>query len=207
MGLRQANVTRGPALDGSDNDSKWTVAPVPERPQTVLAFWREAGSDKWFARDEAFDASIRTRFAALQAAAARGELDDWQATPEGALSLIILLDQFPRNLFRGSPLAFATDAKARSIAREALARGFDRQVENELMLFLYMPFAHSEDLPDQMHCLALIEALGWEEATSSAREHRDIIARFGHFPHRNAVLGRDSTEEEQRFLDEGGFSG
>jgi uncharacterized protein (DUF924 family) len=180
---------------------------LTEVPQTVLAFWREAGEDKWFARDEAFDASIRTRFAPLLRAAALGELDDWQARPEGALALIILLDQFPRNLFRGSPNAFATDAKARAIAREALARGFDQQVEDELRLFLYMPLGHSEDLTDQDRCIAVIEALGWEEATRSAREHRDIIARFGRFPHRNVALGRATTEEEQHFLDEGGFSG
>jgi uncharacterized protein (DUF924 family) len=180
---------------------------VTETAQTVLAFWRQAGRDKWFERDEAFDASIRARFASLQRAAAVGEIDDWQATPQGALALIILLDQFPRNLHRGSPLAFATDAKARAMAREALARGFDRQVEDELRLFLYMPLGHSEDLADQDQCIPLIEALGWQEATCSAREHRDIIARFGRFPHRNPALGRATTEEEQRFLDEGGFRG
>jgi len=180
---------------------------MTETAQTVLTFWREAGRDKWFERDETFDASIRARFAQLQRAAALGELDDWQATPQGALALIILLDQFPRNLHRGSPLAFATDAKARAIACEALARGFDRQVEDDLRLFLYMPLGHSEDLADQDRCIPLIEALGWREATGSAREHRDIIARFGRFPHRNAALGRAATEEEQRFLDEGGFSG
>jgi len=151
---------------------------MTETAQTVLTFWREAGRDKWFERDETFDASIRARFA-----------------------------QFPRNLHRGSPLAFATDAKARAIACEALARGFDRQVEDDLRLFLYMPLGHSEDLADQDRCIPLIEALGWREATGSAREHRDIIARFGRFPHRNAALGRAATEEEQRFLDEGGFSG
>jgi uncharacterized protein (DUF924 family) len=180
---------------------------LTEVARTVLAFWRQAGPDRWFDRDEAFDASIRARFASLLRAAALGELDDWQATPEGALALTIVLDQFPRNLFRGSSNAFATDAKARAIAHHSLAHGFDQQVEEELRLFLYMPLAHSEELVDQERCLALVEALGWEEATSSAREHRDIIARFGRFPHRNAALGRATTDEEQRFLDEGGFSG
>jgi uncharacterized protein (DUF924 family) len=144
-------------------------------------------------------------------AAARGEYDAWAKTAEGALALLILLDQFPRNLYRKSAHAFATDPKARGIARAAIAEGFDRQVEPLLRPFFYLPFEHSEDLADQEACVALCERLaqetGDEETLKWARLHLDIIARFGRFPHRNAVLGRTTTPEERAFLDEGGFAG
>jgi uncharacterized protein (DUF924 family) len=173
----------------------------------VIAFWREAGREKWFTKDEAFDAAIRKRFPALLESAARGDLATWEETPDGALALVIVLDQFPRNLFRSTPRAFASDAKARAVTARALARGFDRRCEKDLAAFLYMPLVHSEALVDQEHAVALFEALGSPENLRSAREHRDIIARFSRFPHRNVVLGRAMTEEEQVFLDEGGFSG
>jgi uncharacterized protein (DUF924 family) len=180
--------------------------PLPSK-DDVIGFWREAGPDRWFAKHEAFDASIRTRFLDLCEAASRGELASWEETPQGALALLILLDQFPRNLFRGSPRAFATDAKARGVAERALARGFDRQCDEELATFLYMPFMHSERLGDQERCVALFEALGLPENLSAAKRHRDIIVSFGRFPHRNGVLGRTTTAEEQRYLDEDGFKG
>lgn len=173
----------------------------------ILAFWRQAGPEKWFAKDESFDAEIRRRFLPAHEAAAAGRLDDWQETPEGAYALLILLDQFPRNLFRGSPQAFATDAKALAVARHAIARGFDRSYEPPERRFFYLPFMHSEALHDQEHCVALCAAADDAEGVKFAEIHRDIIRDFGRFPHRNAILGRETTPAEQSFLDDGGFAG
>ena len=176
-------------------------------PDEILAFWTGAGPRKWYAKDEAFDAAIRERFEADHHAAARGEYDDWAGTAEGALALLILLDQFPRNLYRGSAHAFATDPKARAVARAAAARGWHAAVAVELRQFMLLPFEHSEDLADQDEGLALAAALDDAEIRKWHQIHRDIIARFGRFPHRNAALGRVTTREEQAFLDAGGFSG
>ncbi len=173
----------------------------------VLAFWREAGPARWFAKDEAFDAAIRTQFLAAHEPAARGELRGWEETAAGCYALILLLDQFPRNLFRGSPRAFATDAQARAIADAAIARGFDRAYDLPERRFFYMPYMHSEDLADQRRCIALCEAANDEEGVHHAVIHHDIIRDFGRFPHRNPVLGRDMTAEEQAFLAAGGFAG
>ena len=176
-------------------------------PNDVLHFWRQAGPARWFRKDRAFDEAIRLKFEPVHHAAARGEHDDWAATAEGALALLILLDQFPRNLYRGSAHSWATDPKARAVARAAVAAGFHRQVEPDLAGFFVLPFEHSEDLADQDAGLAVAEELGDEEVTKWCRIHRDIIARFGRFPHRNAALGRETTAEEQAFLDDGGFAG
>ena len=176
-------------------------------PDDVIAFWREAGSEKWFAKNDDFDASIRLRFVELLEAAQRGDLSHWEEEPDGALALAIVLDQFPRNLFRATPRAYAADAQARGVTSRALARGFHRRCDQELVAFLYMPLVHSEDLADQERAVTLFEELGLADNLRSAREHRDIIARFGRFPHRNAMLGRSSTQQEQAFLDEGGFAG
>jgi uncharacterized protein (DUF924 family) len=173
----------------------------------VVAFWREAGLPKWFAKDEAFDLEIHQRFEPLHLAAARAEFDDWAETPEGALALILLLDQFPRNLYRGSAHAFATDPLARTVADRALAAGFDQRVELELRPFFYLPFEHSEAMADQTRAMLLNQAHGVAGDLKWAAIHRDIIRRFSRFPHRNAVLGRVSTAEELAFLAEGGFSG
>jgi uncharacterized protein (DUF924 family) len=172
----------------------------------VVAFWRDAGPARWFRKDDAFDRAFRERFLATHEAAARGELDDWVATSGGALALCILLDQFPRNAFRGNPRMFATDAKAREVARTALDRGFDQQVDGQLRQFFVMPFMHSEDVADQQLCVRMAEHLP-TDTLRYAVQHRDIVERFGRFPHRNAVLARATTDEEQRFLDEGGFGG
>lgn len=180
--------------------------PLPS-PADILAFWRQAGPEKWFAKDEAFDAEIRARFLAAHEAAAAGELSDWEATPEGVYALLILLDQFPRNLFRGSPRAFATDAMALAIAERAVARGFDKAIGLPERRFLYMPFMHAENLAHQERCVALCEEADDAEGVKHAIVHRDIIRDFGRFPHRNPVLGRETTPEEQDFLDEGGFRG
>ncbi|MBI5279611.1 MAG: DUF924 family protein [Burkholderiales bacterium] len=172
----------------------------------VVDFWREAGPSRWFRKDEAFDAAFRDRFLALHEAAAAAQLAGWEQTAEGSLALVILLDQFPRNAFRNSPRTYATDPQARSVAAAAIDAGFDREVPGELRPFFYIPFMHSELLADLDRCVELMEPIGGENLRY-ARHHRDIVARFGRFPHRNSLLGRVSTAEEQRFLDEGGFTG
>jgi uncharacterized protein (DUF924 family) len=176
-------------------------------PSDVLAFWREAGPDRWYDRDDAFDTAIRTRFLSTYEVAAAGELGGWETTADGALALLIVLDQFPRNLFRDDARAYATDSLARGVADRAIARGFDQQVDAGERPFFYLPFEHSEEMADQARCLALHRALGDAESLKWAELHADIIARFGRFPHRNAVLGRDMTPDEQAFLDGGGFTG
>lgn len=173
----------------------------------VLAFWREAGPETWFEKDAAFDAAIRERFLSTYETAARGELDHWAQTAEGAYALLVVLDQFPRNLFRGSPRAFATDPHSVAIAERAIAAGLDRQIEVPERRFFYMPFMHAEDLDLQERCIALCEAAGDPDGVKYAVIHRDIIRDFGRFPHRNEVLGRSTTAAERAFLDEGGFAG
>jgi uncharacterized protein (DUF924 family) len=173
---------------------------------SVVEFWREAGPSLWFARNKEFDRRFRERLMSTHAAAARGDLDSWIATPHGALALILMLDQFPRNAFRGTPRMYATDAKARAAASAAIEAGHDQGVPKDLRLFLYLPFGHSEDAADQERSVALAEALG-EPDLSHAKRHRDIIRRFGRFPHRNPILGRVMKPEEQRYLDEGGYAG
>ena len=172
----------------------------------LLAFWQQAGAEKWFSKDAAFDASLRERFLPLHQRAAAGELDPWAASASGALALLLLLDQFPRNAFRDSPRMYATDAHARRIAHQALAQGLDTQVPQGLRPFMVLPLMHSEDLRDHDLSVVKAEALGGE-TQRFALHHRDIIRRFGRFPHRNAVLGRASTPEEVQFLAEGGFGG
>lgn len=172
----------------------------------IVGFWREAGPKAWFARDEAFDARCRG-FEAAHHAAARRELANWENDAEGALALVLLLDQFPRNMFRNSPHAFATDSLAQGVATRAIARGFDAATDSDLRVFFYLPFEHAEDMASQRLAVRLIESLGDAEFTKYAIIHRDIIARFGRFPHRNSILDRQSTPEELQFLAEGGFAG
>lgn len=176
-------------------------------PNDILGFWRQAGPAKWYARSSGFDDAIRLKFEPTHHAAARGEYDAWAETAEGALALLILLDQFPRNLYRGSGHAFATDGKARAVARAATARGFHRQVEPDFAQFFVLPFEHSEDLADQDRGLEIARELGDPETIRWLEIHRDIIVRFGRFPHRNPMLGRITTPAEQAFLDDGGFAG
>jgi uncharacterized protein (DUF924 family) len=188
----------------------------------VLAFWfgdldergraDEAHTRRWYMKDATFDAEIARRFGALHGAVARGERDDWLATPRGRLAAVIVLDQFSRNMFRGSKEAFASDARAAAIALEGIERGEDRQLAAAERSFLYMPLMHAEDLALQERCVALFRS--WcdeapDEAAQSLRyaeQHRDIVARFGRFPHRNATLGRDTTPEEATFLTQPGSS-
>lgn len=173
----------------------------------VLHFWFvESTPDQWFEKNPNYDRIIAERFGALHAAAARGELDHWTATADGSLALVLVLDQFSRNLFREDPRAFAQDAKALGIAKAAIAAGQDRDVPEERRAFFYVPFEHSEDIADQNASLPLFEALTNRDYLRYAIAHRDIIARFGRFPHRNAVLGRVSTPEEIAFLKTPGSS-
>lgn len=175
-------------------------------PEAVVSFWRAAGARQWFRVDPAFDAQFRERFLAAHEAAALGRLQDWLASAEGALALVLLLDQFPRNAFRGTARMYATDAQARHAADAAIRAGFDRELDDELRQFFYLPFMHSERLDDLERCVALNTDAGGEPLRY-ALHHRDVVARFGRFPHRNAVLGRTSTPEEEQFLAAGGFRG
>src|SRR6266705_376323 len=171
-------------------------------PAEILAFWRAAGRERWYERDDTFDADVRSRFLELWRKAAAGELSSWETTDEGALALVIILDQFPRNMFRGDIKTYSSDALAREVAGRAIAGGADIRVEPALLEFLYMPLMHSEHLADQLRCVELFD--GNADKLKYAERHADIIRRFGRFPHRNRILGRTMTAEEQAFLDNGG---
>ena len=173
----------------------------------IVSFWRKAGPEKWFEQDDDFDRAIRSRFLAAHEAAARGEFAAFEGNAEGALALVLLLDQFPRNMFRGTARAFATDPLARAVADRALACGLDKATEETMRPFFYLPFMHSELVADQERCVRLYQALGDLKHLGYALAHRDIVAKFGRFPHRNRPLGRATTQAEQEFLDDGGFAG
>src|ERR1700754_2722037 len=146
-------------------------------PSDILAFWREAGRDRWYEKDDGFDAEVRRRFLDLWQEAAAGKLSSWEASDDGALALTIVLDQFPRNMFRGDIRTYATDPLAREVAGRAIARGVDARIDPLLLEFLYMPFMHSEHLPDQLRCIELFQ--NSPDNLKYAREHADIISRFG----------------------------
>lgn len=176
-------------------------------PRAVISFWRAAGPGRWFRMDKSFDAEVGRRLGSLHYWAAAGMLDHLAKTAEGALALVILLDQVPRNMFRGTARAFATDGHARDIARYALSRGFDKRINRTMRTFLYLPFMHSEDEIDQELCLALYRELNDKVSLQYAKIHFDIIEKFGRFPHRNDALGRPTSTAEQQFLASGGFAG
>ena len=177
-------------------------------PSDVVAFWKDAGPSKWFAKDDAFDSRFRRGFGDAHFAAARRALDHWAETPEGSLALLILLDQFPRNVFRGTGHAFATDPLGRMYAARALEAGHDLQIEGDIRRFFYLPFQHSEELADQERQRELFQTrMDRKPDDRWAEHHHDVIARFGRFPHRNGALGRETTPEEQAFLDADGFRG
>jgi len=182
------------------------MAELDARALSVTKFWRDAGEDAWFEKNDAFDVDFRNRFLELHYAAARRECDDWNAHAEGSLALTILLDQFPRNCFRETGHMCATDPLARYFADKAIVAGQDLELEKQVRVFLYLPFEHSELLADQERSVALTTANA-PEYVKYADEHLEIIRRFGRFPHRNRFLGRETTAEEQAFLDGGGFSG
>jgi uncharacterized protein (DUF924 family) len=190
---------------GAAADS-YREAVSPSEAREVVAFWEGAGPAAWFAKDDGFDRRFRERFLSLHERAARGGLDGWNATPEGALALMVLLDQFPRNAFRGTPRMYATDAAARRLAAAAIAAGHDRLVAVDAQKFFYLPFGHSEDLADQERAVELCARLGGRDL-QQAEHHRDIVRRFGRFPHRNAILGRPTTGAEEEYLANGGYTG
>ncbi len=181
----------------------------PDRvePRAVVSFWRAAGPGRWFSKSATFDAEVGRRLGTLHFWAAAGMLDHLAHTAEGALALIILLDQAPRNMFRGTARSFATDGHARDIARFAISRGLDQRIPKKMRTFFYLPFMHSEDERDQELCLALYENMNDANGAKWAQEHLDIIQKFGRFPHRNEALGRATSHAELQFLKDGGFSG
>lgn len=185
-----------------------TARPTAQNAEAVLTFWfDETKPCQWFRRDARFDHTCRARFGALHAAACAGRLDVWRAHPRFSLALIIILDQFSRNIYRDEPRAFAQDAHALRMARDAISRRFDMLVSDQKKAFFYMPFMHAEDLAVQEESVRLFKArLPGTMNLPYALEHRDIIARFGRFPHRNRILGRTSTPEEIAFLKAGGFN-
>jgi uncharacterized protein (DUF924 family) len=185
-----------------------------EHQQDILDFWflpkdhpdHGQNRDVWFQKNEAFDTEIKTRFLSLFEEGASGNLLSWTDTKEGSLALIILFDQFSRNMFRGDARAFSADGKAREIARHILDRGFYEEMTEKEKQFAILPFEHSEDLEDQKFCLKLFQEIGDEELIRYAQAHLDIIEKFGRFPHRNETLGRESTHEEKAFLETPGSS-
>lgn len=177
-----------------------------EQAREVIAFWRQAGPERWFVRDAAFDARFRQQFMEQHLAAARREYEEWLCTADGVLGLMLLLDQFPRNAFRGSAHSYATDPLARHYAMRAIEEGMDLRLEASLRPFVYLPFEHSEDPVDQERSVAMFQALGDAQSLEYALIHREVIQRFGRFPHRNAALGRIPTVAELEYLANGGFS-
>ena len=173
-------------------------------PRAILDFWRQAGMQNWFRGGDAFDRECDSRFREAHFVAARRELEHWLDTADGGLALLILLDQIPRNIFRGSAHAFATDTLARHYAERMIAAGHDRGFEADIRGFVYLPFEHSEDMADQRRSVELFAEVDNAEYRRYAQAHLDVIARFGRFPHRNHVLGRISSPEEQSWLDAGG---
>jgi len=168
----------------------------------VLGFWfAEGRAAQWFAGGPAFDAEVRRALLPHLEAARAGRYESWRRAPRGCLALVLLFDQVPRNVYRGSPRAFACDGEALALTRHALKEGFDRALSEVERMFLFLPLEHSEKLGDQQDCLRLMAALeSNREWLAYAQRHRDVIARFGRFPHRNAILGRESSDDELDFL-------
>ncbi|MFV7771761.1 DUF924 family protein [Shewanella marisflavi] len=180
---------------------------ISHTPDEILKFWFEEIEPKaWFAKDLAFDQGIKTRFGELLTQAINGELYHWRTTPQGRLAEIIVLDQFSRNIHRDTPLAFAADPMALALAQEAVAAGVDKQLQPKQVPFLYMPYMHSESRAIHEVALILFNREGAENNLAFEQRHKAIIDRFGRYPHRNAILGRQSTEEELAFLAEPGSS-
>ncbi|MFG1296301.1 DUF924 family protein [Xanthobacter variabilis] len=182
-----------------------------DNPADILAWWRAAGRERWFGGGASFDHEVRARLLPAHEEAAAGRLDLWEDTPEGAAALLILLDQVPRNVFRATPRAFATDERARTVAGRAIARGFDEaplvNAAPSLRGFFYLPYMHAEDDASQQRCVDLYRQAADEDGLAYALLHQEAIARFGRFPHRNPILGRAMTPAEQAYLDAGGFQG
>ncbi|GAB4383457.1 MAG: DUF924 family protein [Elainellaceae cyanobacterium] len=195
--------------------------PIPSRAQAVLSFWfgeepeysslYDQRRKLWFGKKPAFDQAIIDQFRSLYEQAAAGQLDGWQQTPPSALALVLVLDQFPRNMFRDTPQAFATDAQACHLAKQAITQGFDRSLAPVQRMFFYLPLEHSESLEDQAQSVQMFQALAQVspdllDTLDYAYRHQDVIRRFGRFPHRNRILGRVTTPEEADFLQQPGSS-
>ncbi|MCP3667984.1 MAG: DUF924 domain-containing protein [Gammaproteobacteria bacterium] len=177
--------------------------------QDVIGFWyADQSRSLWFSSTSEFDSKITRRFQSLWKAARDGQLEDWKNTPKGSLALSIVLDQFPLNMYRGKAESFSTESQAIEIAKYAVASGQDKQLPREQVAFLYMPLMHSEDLADQDESVRLFESTGLSENIQFAHHHREIVRRFGRFPHRNEILSRKSTRDELIYLDsEEAFTG
>lgn len=178
---------------------------MTETPDTVLQFWfSELTPKQWFVKEDAVDRRIAERFTGLHLELSREVPDVWRATPEAWLALVIVYDQFPRNIYRNSPLAFATDWLALREAKAAIAAGADMGVGEAQRIFFYLPFEHAEDLAEQDRAVQLCEALGDETYLDYAHQHRNVVAEFGRFPHRNSILRRESTLAEEVYLSKPG---
>lgn len=175
--------------------------------QEILDFWREIGPKGWWKKDDAIDKRIVDEFGNLHVRAVAGELSDWENNADDCLALVLILDQFSRNMFRGDPATFAADAQGLAAAKAAITKGYDKEADENLATFFYLPLMHSEELEDQEECVRIFGTFDKPENLKAAVEHRDIIKQFGRFPHRNEVLGRETTPQEQAFLDGGGFKG
>jgi uncharacterized protein (DUF924 family) len=177
------------------------------KPEDVSSFWLAAGPNRWFNKDAAFDGELSIRFRSALAEARLGAFDHWGETPDGALGLVLLLDQVSRNVHRNSPLAFAADRKALALAKSWIGRNYHHALPAPIASWFILPYEHAEDLDAQHRGVALFQSLGLAEMVYWAQIHLDIIAKFTRFPHRNAILGRISTPEEIAFLRSGGFAG
>lgn len=175
--------------------------------EAILNFWKSAGGEKWFTKDDAFDAAIKENFGALMQQAIDKQLDHWSSDPNNCLALILMLDQFSRNLFRNSKKAFEQDKTALALAKLAVKDDYLSKVDKEIMPFMLMPYMHSENLEDQQACVDIMTAQGLDGYIKSAVQHLEIIKNFGRFPHRNDLLKREMSESEREFLNQGGFSG
>lgn len=175
--------------------------------ESILNFWKSAGGEMWFSKNDAFDQSINDNFGTLMLKALKGELNHWRNEPNSCLALIIMLDQFSRNLYRNSPKAFSQDAKALELAKFGIEKNYQNLIDPALKSFMIMPYMHSESLADQEECLALMIKEKLDGNIPSAKQHLEIVKTYGRFPHRNKVLNRTMSEAEQKFLNQGGFKG
>jgi len=180
-----------------------------ETPATVLEFWfDETVKPLWYNSTPEFDQQLYNRFISIYKNAKEGHLIDWESTADGALALVIILDQFPLNMFRGEKASFATEAMSREVAQRAIDRKLDVQLNNEQKMFIYLPYMHSESLKDQDQSIILFKNAALDDKLQFAEHHRNIVKRFGRFPHRNEILGRASTTEEINWLaSDEGFKG
>lgn len=180
-----------------------------DSPKVILDFWfADEVRARWFDSTPEFDQLLRDRFLKVWQAARVGQLAEWETSPDGSLALVIVLDQFPLNMFRGQAESFSTEAASRAVAERAIANGFDQALDDAGKAFLYLPFMHSESLVDQDRSVSLFEAAGLADSLKWARHHREVVRRFGRFPHRNAILGRESSEDELAYLNSAeGFQG